>query len=676
MEDSRFARRMLVLMALAALWLAVVVGRLVALELFDHSTYVAFARRQQQRTIEISPKRGVLYDRNGHELAMSVLVDSCYAVPPEISDPDLVARLLAPITREPQRLLRERLRESRAFVWVARKLSPEVVARIQALNLRGIYFEKESQRFYPKGRLAAQVLGYVDIDEHGLAGIEQTFDREIRGRPGRMVVLTDARHRWFRATERPAEPGESLVLTIDENIQYIAEKALAEAVEKTHAQAGTAVVEDPNTGALLALASQPSFDPNDPGASPAAARADRAVSDIYEPGSTFKIITLSSAIDEGAAHPDDLVDCQMGTIVVAGRLIHDWKRFGVLSVAGILAHSSDVGAIKVALRVGDQNFYRYIRGFGFGQLTHIELPGETPGLLRPVARWSASSIGSLAIGQEIGVTPIQLVNAVSVVANGGLLMRPHVVREILRGGQATPQPEPPPRRVIQATSAATLRHLMEGVVLEGTGREARLDGYTAAGKTGTAQKIDPATRRYSRSHYIASFVGFAPVSSPAVAILVVLDSPSGEHHGGSTAAPAFKEIAEQVLPYLNVPHDLPVEPPLEQTARRHMPARPANPAAEPAALALPAEAARFTPHAEGPAPAVAGPAVALPSFLGKTVRQAAEECLRLGLEPVVLGEGLAVAQQPEAGADVRRGSRVTIQFARQGRLVPVSAGSR
>jgi cell division protein FtsI (penicillin-binding protein 3) len=676
MEDSRFARRVLLLVVLAALWMAAVLSRLVDLDLFRHSTYLALALRQQERIIEISPKRGILYDRNGHELAMSVLVDSCYAVPPEVSDPDLVARLLAPITGVPEGLLRRRLHQTRAFVWIARKLSPKVAARIQALNLRGIYFEKERQRFYPKGRLAAQVLGYVDIDEHGLAGIEQGFDREIRGRPGRMVVLTDARHRWFRATEQPAEPGESLVLTLDENIQYVAEKALAETIAKTHAQAGTVVVEDPNTGALLALANWPTFDPNDPAASPAAARTDRAVSDIYEPGSTFKVITFSAALDEGVAHPDDLVDCQMGSIVVAGRLIHDWHRFGLLTAAQVLAHSSDVGTIKIALRVGDDNLYRYIRAFGFGQLTHIELPGETPGLLRPVTRWSGSSIGSLAIGQEIGITPLQLVNAVSAVANGGVLLHLHIVRAILRGGQEIPEPEPPPRRVIQATTAATLRHLMEGVVLEGTGRAARLDGYTAAGKTGTAQKIDPATGRYSRSQYIASFVGFAPVSNPAVTILVELDSPVGEHYGGEVAGPAFKQIAEQVLPYLNVPHDLPLAPPLEQTARRRVPGRAASPLALHAGVAQPAEPAAFTPHAEVPAPPVAGPAVRLPSFAGETVREAAEECLRLGLEPVVLGEGLAVAQQPEAGASLPRGGRVTIQFARPGRLVSVSAGSR
>jgi cell division protein FtsI/penicillin-binding protein 2 len=672
MDDSRFARRTLLIVALAALWMAAVAGRLVELDLFRHSTYLALARRQQERVIEISPKRGALYDRNGRELAMSVQVKSGFAVPPEVSDPDLVARLLAPIVRQPEALLRRRLQEPRAFVWIARKLSPRVVARIEALNLRGVYFENESQRFYPKGRLAAQVLGYVDIDEHGLGGIEQSFDREIRGRPGRMLVETDARHRWFRATERPAEPGAGVELTLDENIQYMAEKALAAAVEKTHAKGGTVVVEDPNTGELLALANWPSFDPNDPGASPAAARADRAISDIYEPGSTFKVVTLSAAIDDGVAHPGDLVNCQMGTIVVAGRLIHDWKRFGMLSVADVLAHSSDVGAIKVALRLGDDNFYHYIRDFGFGQLTHIELPGETPGLLRPVKRWSGSSIGSLAIGQEIGITPIQLAAAVSAVANGGLLYPPHVVREIRRGDETVPERELPARRVIRATTAATMRHLMEGVVLEGTGRAARLDGYTAAGKTGTAQKIDPATGRYSRSQYVASFVGFAPVSSPAITILVVLDSPLGEHHGGSTAAPVFKEIAAQALPYLGVPHDLPVEPGLEQTARR------ASPRAKPAAgaEAAPAELAGFTPHAEMPGKAATGPAVALPSFLGKSVRAVAEQCLRLGLEPVILGEGLAVAQQPDAGTPVARASRVTIQFARQAGFVPVSAGGR
>ena len=335
------------------------------------------------------------------------------------------------------------------------------------------------------------------------------------------------------------------------------------AIEETHAKAGTVVVQDPNSGELLAVANWPVFDPNDAGDYAAEARMDRAVSAAYEPGSTFKVITLTGAIENGVATPNDLVDCQMGQILVAGRLIHDWNTFGVLSVREILEHSSDVGAIKVALRLGAPRFYDTIRAFGIGQPTGIELPGENRGLLRPLENWSASSIGSLAMGQEVSVTPIQIISAISAVANGGTLYRPHIVREI-DGGQ------PGALRAVSRASAsdgwqtaATMREMMEGVVLEGTGKPAQLDGYTAAGKSGTAQKIDPATGRYSATQYNSSFVGFAPVNNPVISILVVLDSPVGAHHGGEVGGPVFKRVAEQVLAYRDVPHDVPAPSDIE-----------------------------------------------------------------------------------------------------------------
>jgi cell division protein FtsI (penicillin-binding protein 3) len=413
MEGRRPRTRIFSLAFLVVLGLGAVVGRLVQLQIIQYSDYLARARRQQQRIVEVNPPRGVLYDRNLHELAMSTPVDSCFAVPAEISDPSLVARLLSGILQLEPEEIETRLTESKSFVWIARKLPAEKVQRIQALNLRGIYFQRESQRFYPKGELAAHALGYVDIDGRGLGGLEYQYDAQLRGRPVQMLVMADARRRWYERHGPNASQAASLVLTLDENIQYVAEKALDAAIVKTHAKAGTVLVQDPNTGELLALANWPSFDPNAAGVAPPDARMDRAVSALYEPGSTFKIVTVAAALNEGITNPDEVIDCQMGSIVIANHLIHDHKPFGLLTVTKVVADSSDVGAIKLGLRLGPKKFFDYIRAFGFGSPTGIELPGESRGLLRRLDNWSAISIGGVSMGQEVGVTPLQLITAVS-----------------------------------------------------------------------------------------------------------------------------------------------------------------------------------------------------------------------------------------------------------------------
>src|SRR5579864_829940 len=554
--------RLLIVTAALGLWTAAALARLADLQLLHYSDYLARAERQQQHIVEISPKRADILDRNQQELAMSTSLDSCFAVPAEISDNDLAARLLAPLVGLPADEISARLSSSRSFVWIARKLPPATAARIRQLNLRGIYFEKENQRFYPKRDLAAAVLGYVDIDEKGLGGIEYQLDSRIRSKASRMLILTDAHNRWYESADKTPEAGTSVVLTIDENIQFIVEKELAAEIEETHAKAGTVLVQDPLNGEILALASWPKFNPNAPGGSPPEARMNRAVGALYEPGSVFKIVTLSAAIDQGITTPDEVVDCQMGAIYIAGHRIRDHKAYGLLTVSQILAHSSDVGAIKIGLRLGAPKFYEYIRAYGFGELTGIDLPGENRGLVRRVENWTPVSIGSISMGQEVGVTPLQMVNAVSAIANGGLLYRPRVVSALRTadGNLLEPQ-EPEPKRVVRETTAATMRNMLEGVVLNGTGTFARLDGYTSAGKTGTAQKIDPDTGRYSPTQLIASFVGFAPINNPAVTILVQLDSPSiGSHMGGAAAGPVFKQVAEQTLAYLNVPHDEALSP--------------------------------------------------------------------------------------------------------------------
>ncbi len=677
MEQRNPRLRWLIVCALAIVWIGVILGRLAYLQLFSYSEYFAKAQRQQQRIFEISPMRGTIYDRKGRELAVSLPMDSVFADPAEISDVGMVARLLSGALNVPAEDLEAKIDEARTPVRLARKLSPETVQRISDMNLKGVFFQKENRRVYPQRELAASVLGFVDVDEKGIGGIEYSLDQEIRGRPGRMMVMADGRRNWYDRREAEADPGASVTLTIDETIQYIAEKELAQAIEETHAKAGTVVVQDPNSGELLAVANWPTFDPNEAGKYLDLDRADRAVVSAYEPGSTFKVITLTGAIENGVTNPDELVDCQEGQILVAGRLIHDWKKFGVLSVREVLEHSSDVGAIKIALRLGAPRFYDAIRAFGIGQPTGIELPGENRGLLRPLENWSASSIGSLAMGQEVSVTPIQIISAISAVANGGTLYAPHVVREIPGGDPAGMRALPPPRAATDSRTAATVREMMEGVVLEGTGKKARLDGYTAAGKSGTAQKIDPATGRYSATQYNASFVGFAPVNDPAITILVVLDSPEGQHHGGEVGGPVFERIAEPVLAYLGVPHDVPASSDVETAQNSRGPARAgAHPGGDwDSGHERFADAVAQATKSDASAPTIAfgDQSVLVPSLAGESVRGVTEECSKIGLAPTLIGSGVAVEQFPEAGVQVLRGSQIAVRFGRPEELENVSA---
>lgn len=581
--------RMVLVLAGFALWALIIVGRLVWLQAVQHSAWQERADRQQQRTFAVAPRRGILYDRNLHELAMTVTADSVYAVPEEMPNAAIreqdAAALAAIVHRDPEDRFTDekdilaRLNASRAFAWVARKQPPAVIEQVKALHLKGVYFQKEFKRFYPDQNLAAQVLGYVGMDDDGLAGVEEVFDKQLHGVAGRMLTAVDARRHVLSSQERDPKAGENLVLTIDSNIQFMAEQALAWNMERTGAEHGTVVVQDPHTGQILALAVLPNFNPNDFRHTSPELLDDRAVTDVYEPGSVFKIVTYSAAIDSGVATPDGLVDCLGGAINVAGRTVHDapGEHMHVVTVTKALEESSDVGAIQMALRMGKDTFYKYIHDFGFGQRTGIKLPGETRGLLKPPGRWQPTTIGSIPMGQEVAVTPIQVATMVSTVANGGMFLPPHIVLDEtpdagghLEAAAFHPEyelPNPLPQgshRVISELSAAQMRQMLEGVVLFGTGRGAQLNGYSAAGKTGTAQKIDPKTHTYSKTNYVASFVGFAPVNNPAVTVVVVMDSPHkggpAGHYGAQASAPLFQLLTQQILEYLGVPHDQPVKP--------------------------------------------------------------------------------------------------------------------
>jgi cell division protein FtsI (penicillin-binding protein 3) len=555
--------RLYFLGAMLLLWCVAICGRLVYLQIFSYGKFVKQAGHQQQRAIPLEAKRGVVYDRAGHELAMSVLVDSAFAVPTEVKDLPTAISLITRITGDDYNVVLADCRAHKTFCWVARKADDETIERINSLKLQGIHFQKEPKRFYPARDLAAQVLGSVGMEDSGQSGIEHEFNDQLSGRPGKMFISVDARRQWFADVETQPDPGDNLVLTIDKNIQYIAEKELEQAIHDTQAIAGTVIVENPHTGEILALANRPTFNPNSRKQITPGALTNRAVSYAYEPGSTFKLVTISAALEEKVTNPDEVFDCQMGSIVYNGMRIRDSKPHGLLPVWGVLAESSDVGSIKIALRLGDERFYKYIRAFGFGQQTGIELPGETRGMTKPVSRWSKVSIAAISMGQEIGISPIQLAGLISTFANDGVWVAPRIVAGTVQP-QGTPQTVAfhpgESHRVISSYTAGEMRSMMQKVVLEGTGRKAILEGYTSAGKTGTGQKVDPATGAYSKTKYIASFAGFAPLNNPQIVVTVILDSAVGLHQGGQVSAPVFRRISQQVLEYLHVPHDLPLAP--------------------------------------------------------------------------------------------------------------------
>ncbi len=732
-------------------WSVLILGRLVWLQVVKSPEWVARAATQQQRTFQVAPRRGVLYDRNLHELAMTVSVDSIYAVPGEIPQdrrPELALALAKVLhTDRADKFteadeIRKRIDGARFFTWVARKQTPAVIDQVRALKLKGVYFQKEFKRFYPENDIAAQVLGYVGVDDNGLGGVEQRYDHDLHGEPGRMLAALDARRHVLASSEKDPAPGENMQLTLDANIQFMAERALDHAMARVKPLNGTVVVQDPHTGQILALAIRPTFDPNDVKHTSSELLRNHAVSDVYEPGSTFKLVAYSAALDRHVARPQDKIDCEGGKMNVAGRIVHDDHYNGVLTVEEALAVSSDVAAIKLAQRVGKDTFYSYIHAYGFGQRTGLELPGETRGLLKPPERWQPTTIGSIPMGHEVAVTPIQLVTMVSTIANGGTYLPPHIVLRAtdkvtgnpgLRAAAFHPNltddiPSPLPagaHRVIASETAAQMRKLMENVVINGTAKgHANLNGYSAGGKTGTAQKIDVRTHTYSRTKYVASFVGIAPVNNPAVTIAVIVDSPSvGSHFGTAVSAPVFQELAQQVLEYLGVPHDEPLKSapelareaanapkegvpeqngdlealfaevndlPADDPLRKPLETLPESGTEAPPTLVAsalapssPALAARIAPAPVPSAPEEAAPPplestppnagsvrlpsghdVTVPDLLGTTVRGATEKAGEAGLGLQAIGSGLARAQAPEAGRKVPAGTEIVVRFAR------------
>jgi cell division protein FtsI (penicillin-binding protein 3) len=670
--------RALLVAAFIGFWMLIVIARLVHLQFSQHETLVERAKLQQQNAIPTTAQRGELLDRQERQLARSIQTVSLFVDPFGLDAAALectaseLSNTLGMKYADLLKEFRDGQAEKKRFIRVARRLDADQAGKITALGLPGLHFELEPKRYYPNGPLAAHVLGYVGIDGKGLGGVEQFYNSKIAGEAGQLFLERDAKGKPYESYEIASKPGQTVVLTIDQTVQYQAEQALNAAIQRTRAKSGTVIVLDPKSGEILALANAPSFDPNNVAATKAETRSNWALQNIYEPGSTFKIVAFAAALEKNLVKPEDRIDCQMGAITIAGRVIHDHSAFGTLTIAQALEKSSNVAAIKLGLRVGDPTMYEYIRRFGFGSKTGIELPGETVGIVRKVERWQASSIGSVAIGQEVGVTPVQMVSAFGAVANDGVRIAPHLIREVRNAeGAVVYRAQPEQRRVISAQVATSLRGMLEAVTLTGTAKAAQLDGYSAAGKTGTAQKIDPRTKAYSATKHVASFVGFAPLSNPRVAIIVVIDEPAGAYHGGDVAAPVFREVAELILPGLDVEPDIELK-----SAPQFIAQVPEDPEK---AAKLREEQQKAEQERKATMPTVdnnggrggevvyaigTGKAMLMPDLRGRSVRDVARTCQQLGLQVEARGEGKVFKQSPAAGTEINSGQTIYVDFGR------------
>jgi cell division protein FtsI (penicillin-binding protein 3) len=652
---ERQTRLRLMLLALSiSLWAVVIGIRLVQVQVLGRAFFERQGTRQSERTVNLHPRRGPILDREGRPLAVSVDAESLYAVPQDVADAPATATAVARelgLDWAGRREVLAQLEKDRAFVWIRRKLDPVTARRIRALQLDGLGFVSEHRRYYPQRELAAHVLGYVGLDNAGMSGVEYAFEEEIRGRAAKVVVHTDARRRPVAQTERPSTEGATIVLTLDEAVQHVAERELDRSMQATQASAGMVIVVEPFTGEVLAMAGRPTFNPNRYSSYPSSRWRNRAVSDAFEPGSIFKIVTAAAALQEKVVDVDELIDCGHGRIQIGSTVINDHAVFDTLTFRQAVQSSSDVGMIRVAQRLGRSNFARYVHAFGFGTTTGVALPGESAGLLRPVERWSALSLPSMSFGQEIGVTGLQMTLAAAAIANGGYLMKPLLVRRVEDAqGQVLREQKPVVvRRVLEPETVDVLTEVLRGVVSGGTGPRAAVPGYRVAGKTGTAQKVD-ATGRYSMDDHVASFVGFAPAARPAIVILASLDEPRGDaNQGGDVAAPLFARVAEGVLRVLAVPPD--------------DPSRVLRAVAAPPELIVPAAYRPQLARTAALPPIEAGPGL-MPDLRGRSAREAAIAAARRGLVVELRGTGQVVAQSPPPGAEIDAGNTCVLTLGR------------
>ncbi len=651
MTHGDLRARVLILAAVLAVAFAGLTGRLTWLQVVKRAELAQLAERQYSRTVVLHAQRGPILDRQGTPLATSTPTESLFVQPRSVGDPVRVTARLAPIIGLPPAEVHAVLTSSRSFVWLRRRLPPAVAAGVRALREPGLGFLPEPLRLYPNRELAAHVVGFEGV-EGGLEGIERAFDGELAGTPGKAIVGRDALGREVAAPHmlEPPQPGLGVMLTLDRAIQYMTERELDAAYRRTGARSAMAVVLDPRTGEVLALAIRPTFNPNTFLDVPSRDRwRDRAVTDPFEPGSTFKVILAAAALEEGVVRPEDRIYGENGSVTIAKTTIHDWKKYGWLTFSEVLQNSSNVGSIKVGLALGRERYYRYMSAFGFGAATGVGLPGESRGLLRAPGRWSLLSLPTMSIGQEVSVTALQMVAAFGAIANGGTLMQPRIVRATFdAAGQEVRRFEPRPvRQVISPETARTLTRILVRVVESGTGHNAAIPGYEVAGKTGTAQKLDPATRRYSRSPGVLSFVGWAPADEPRFVMLVTLDEPKNEIWGSEAAAPIFSAIGRGILRYLEVPprDALPV-----QIVTGPSPEAPA------AAVTAPVRLVSTDGTVDTNGRRV------MPDLTGRTLRSALAALAPLRLAVEIQGQGRVVRQAPRPGEPLRLGltARLTL----------------
>lgn len=679
--------------------LALMVSTLIIVALVCRLAWLQFVRGAElreralnlrMRDVPVEAKRGIIFDRRGRELAVSVNVDSVFAIPAQVKQPEDTAQKLATALGMDYQTVLGRVKQNEAFVWIKRKITPEQSKAVKGLALRGINLTQESQRFYPKGNLASQVIGIAGIDSQGLEGLELTYDADLRGTPGKFVMeydglgreIPDAIHEYV-----PPQDGNNITTTIDEVIQYIAERNLDEALMQTQAKAGTIIVEDPKTGEILAMANRPDYDPNNYGSYPAANRRNFAVADTYPPGSTFKPVTASAALEEGVASLNDRFFCP-GFIKVGGRTIHCWKAqgHGSQTFAEAVENSCNVAFVQLALRLGNEKFYKYLNAFGIGQKTGIDLPGEAVGLMPSLSRSTQVDLACMGFGQTLTVTPIELITAISAIANDGQMMKPHLVKEIRRpDGSLVREIQPEViKQAISKDTAHEVAQIMEKVVGEGTGSRAIVEGYDLAGKTGTAEKV--INGKIADGKYIASFAGFGPVADPRVAILIILDEPQGQYFGGVIAAPVFSDVVRDVFTYLEIP---PATDPNATSNQTEMVGVPDVINLDGAAAKARIEAAGLNYRAEGSGPVVTqqtpppgvqvargstvlvvlsnGPAtsqepVKVPNVIGLSLREAAQVLESCGLRLNPSGSGVAVTQDPAPDTETMAGTVVTVTF--------------
>lgn len=625
-----------------------IVGRGYWLQVVDSEATVARSRRQYQRIIPLTPRRGAIYDRHGAELARSTSVDSVFAEPCRIQDVDGTVRALAPVLGMNQAALRKKLSSGRRFVWLQRKTQPDASARIRSLDLEGIAFTKEHQRYYPNGSLAAHLLGFTGLDPKGLEGLERYYDSQLLGREGFLVAAKDGRRKGLGASNMVVQGGShgnSLVLTIDRNLQYLAEKELALGLKEAEGRAGSVVVLDPATGEILAMASQPTYNPNAFGRYQAASRRNRAVCDEFEPGSTLKVFLMAAALNESLLRPDQVIDCEHGAYRVGGMTIHDHHPYDELSVSEVLVKSSNIGSAKIGKLLERRRYYEYLRQFGFGEQVGLDFPGEASGQLRRPEQMFEGDLAAVSFGQGMTVTALQMARAVAAIANGGALMKADLVRQVLdERGEVVERRDPEMlHRVVSEKVAAQVRSMMEMVTREGgTGTRAAVAGYRVAGKTGTAQKVDPVTGGYSADKRVASFVGFAPAEDPRLVIMVMIDEPQTHVYGGWVAAPVFSRLAGQALRYLGVsPTETDIQGPLPP-------------------VTLETEVAISTGQAP-PETSEKGTPV-MPRCVGMSCRQVLQVMERHGLNIRIKGSGKVVEQFPAAGQVIRYGDEVWVKL--------------